>query len=171
MPISAVRFQDSIVVAELSSDLKEGRIVLLTPDGPQLLFNTTHGIKVPGGLAVREGTLWVSDWATGNVLQIAAEGEFLSTPVPVFSDLDHPEGLAVHPDGNLLVVESGAGTLSYLDIEIGMRTVVADNLALGAEASTDLFPPLWIFNGVAVGDSGSIYVTGDVGNVVYTFTR
>jgi hypothetical protein len=29
------------------------------------------------------------------------------------------------------------------------------------------YPPTWIFNGVAVGPSGAIYITGDVTNVLY----
>jgi glucose/arabinose dehydrogenase len=28
-------------------------------------------------------------------------------------------------------------------------------------------PPTWIFNGVAVGPSGAVYVSGDVENVIY----
>ena len=45
-------------------------------------------------------------------------------------------------------------------------TVSADGLELGAEGSKG-YPPSWIFNGVAVGPSGAIYVTGDISNVLY----
>jgi hypothetical protein len=47
-------------------------------------------------------------------------------------------------------------------------TVVADGLALGAEGVPGM-PPTWLFSGVAVGPSGTIYVTSDVDNVVYRF--
>ncbi len=69
-------------------------------------------------------------------------------------------------DGSLLVVESRAGRLSRIDVSTGAVTTMADGLDLGAPASPSM-PPTWVFNGVAVGPSGAIYVTGDKTNVLY----
>ena len=79
-----------------------------------------------------------------------------------------PEGLAVDVDGNLLVVEAGAGRLSRIDLLTGEVSKVVEDLELGAGAIPGLIPT-WIFNGVAVGPSGYIYVTGDISNVLYRF--
>jgi hypothetical protein len=41
-----------------------------------------------------------------------------------------------------------------------------ENLELGGMHLTGI-PPFWIFNGIAVGASGAVYVTGDSANVLY----
>jgi hypothetical protein len=48
--------------------------------------------------------------------------------------------------------------------------VVAEGLPLGMPASPSM-PPTWVFNGIAVGPSGAIYVTTDVRNAVYRITE
>jgi sugar lactone lactonase YvrE len=170
MPICAIRFQDTLIVTELSSDLTEGRVIQLTKENQITLINTNDGLQVPAGIAAIDNKLWIADWATGTIWQIAPDDASLSKPVPVFTGLNHPEGISIDLDGTLLVVESGAGRLARIDLKTKQKTVVAENLALGAETFSEILPPTWIFNGVAVGKSGTIYVTGDVGNVVYRFT-
>lgn len=88
------------------------------------------------------------------VLQIVDNGSIL------------PEGLAVGPDGNLLVVESGTGRLLSIDLAIGDVSTMARDLDIGVKAIPGT-PPTYIFNDVAVSSSGVIYVTGDVSNVLY----
>ena len=66
------------------------------------------------------------------------------------------------------MVESGAGRLSRINLMTGVVRPVAKNLKLGFEAISGM-PPEMYFNGVAVGPSGSIYVTGDLANVLYRF--
>jgi sugar lactone lactonase YvrE len=161
-PLNAIQFQSDIVVAELGT----GSVIQWDPDtnGRVTLADSTDGIFVPAGLAATDGNLWVSDWATGVVWQILSP-HALS---PVATGLAAPEGLAVDQDGSLLVVEAGAGRLSRIDPLTGVVSKVVDGLELGAEAIPGLIPT-WIFNGVAVGPSGYIYVTGDIANVLYRF--
>jgi sugar lactone lactonase YvrE len=85
---------------------------------------------------------------------------------PVAEGLALPEGLALEADGSLLVVETGIGQLSRIDPATGEVTAVAEGLALGAPGPVGM-PPTWIFSGVAVGAEGTIYVTGEIGSVVY----
>jgi sugar lactone lactonase YvrE len=160
VPLNAVKFQGDIVVAELGS----GSVV--RQDGAGVRDTLAAGLAVPAGLAYTEDDLWVADWATGIVWQIVADGVVLTTPVQVAAGLDLPEGLAVDHDGTLLAVESGAGRLSRIDPATGVVTTVKDGLALGAPPPTG-WTPTWNFNGVAVGQDGAIYVTGDIGRVVY----
>ena len=82
--------------------------------------------------------------------------------------LSFPEGLAVDLDGSLLVVESGAGRLSRIDLETGTVSTVVNGLELGLPGVPG-YPPTNGFNGVAVGPSGYMYVTGDIANVLYRF--
>lgn len=159
VPLNAIAFQDGIAVAELGT----GSVV--AGDGTPI----ATGFVVPAGLAATDDDLWVADWAMGIVFQIVDGGTPIS-PIPVASGLALPEGLAVNTDGSLLVVESGAGRLSRIDPSTGEVTTVAEGLAIGAPGPPG-FPPTWTFNGVSVGPSGNIYVTGDTSNVLYRFKQ
>jgi sugar lactone lactonase YvrE len=153
VPLNAIRFQGDLVVAELGSH----SLVRVTPAGRATL---TDALYVPAGLAASGGNLWVSDWGSGMVWQI------LPAMMPIAMGLAGPEGLAVDQDGSLLVVESRAGRLSRINVSTGAVTTVTDGLELGAAGGPSM-PPTWAFNGVAVGPSGAIYVTGDKTNVLY----
>jgi sugar lactone lactonase YvrE len=165
VPINAIRFQDNLIVAELGNEQGAARIVQVGAGGRVSLADSSDGLVVPAGLAAAENNLWVSDWATGKVLQIIADGQQMETPIQVTKDMSFPEGLAVDDKGNLLVIETGARRLSRIEITTGEVSTLAENLDLGLETIPGLMP--YIFNGVAVGPSGAIYVTGDVSNVLY----
>ncbi len=158
-PLNAIRFQGDIVVAEHGSK----SVVRISSREPEKRVTLAKGLGVPVGLAATDGDLWVSDWAAGTVLQIVADGKVLAEPRPIATNLAYPEGLAVDKDGNLLVVETEAGRLSRIDAKTHRVSTVAENLApclLGDH-------PTWIFNGVAVSPSGTIYLASDVANLVY----
>lgn len=166
VPINAIRFQGDLIVVELGFEAGTCRVTRASEEGRVILADSADGIVLPVGLAATDDDLWVSDWATGMVQQIIADGEPLAEPIPVATNLSAPEGLAVAPDGSLLVVETGAGRLSSIDLETGEVSTVAVGLEMGAEGAEG-YPPTWIFNGVAVGPSGAVYVTGDIANVLY----
>jgi sugar lactone lactonase YvrE len=163
VPMNAIAFQGDLVVAELG--MEEGAAqVLRVNDTARMPLIT--GLAVPAGLAATDNDLWVSDWYLGMVMQLVKDGETLAEPIPVATNLSFPEGLAVDTDGNLLVVETGTGSLSKIDLKTGEISTIAKDLEVGAPAIPGL-PPTFIFNGVAVSPSGTIYVTGDKSNVLY----
>jgi sugar lactone lactonase YvrE len=168
-PLNAIRFHGNLIVTELNGTGVAWEVVQFTPpDGPRVTIagaSLGHPIIVPNGLAATDNDLWVSDWATGIVWQLATNG--ISTLTPVATGLDRPEGLAVDIDGKLLVVEAGSNRLSKIDIETGGVTTIVDILGI-----LNIPPPVGIspiigFNGVAVGPSGDIYATGDDTNELY----
>jgi hypothetical protein len=153
VPLNAIGFQGDVAVAQLGTGS-----VARASDGVELAGE----LFVPTGLAADGDTLYVADWATGVVWKYTSPTE----RVPVAGGLAGPEGLALEADGSLLVVEAAIGQLSRIDPVTGDATPLASGLALGAPGTPGL-PPTWLFNGVAVGAEGAIYVTGDVDNVVY----
>ncbi len=158
-PINAVRFRGDIVVAER----KSGSLISIDHEHPAGRRTIASDLAAPAGLACTEDDLWVSDAVLGAVLKVVEGGVVLSPPRPLARDLAGPEGLAVDPHGDLLVVESDAGRLSRIDAVTGEVETVADGFAPCLQSDH----PTWIFNGVAVAADGVIYLTCDAGNTLY----
>lgn len=156
-PVNAIRFGEDLVVAELGT----GSIIRQSPDGSRSAI--AEGLQAPTGLVATDDDLWASDWATGIVWQIVTDGEPSMTEVA--SGLANPEGIAIEEDGSLLVVESGIGRLTRI-LPSGETVTLADGLPLGIPAPAGA-PPAYVVNGVTVGESGSIYLTGDKASVVW----
>jgi len=162
VPLNAIRFDGDLVVAELQT----ASVVRITGPNDADRVTLASGLGVPAGLAARGDDLWVGDAGTGTILQLVQAGEVLSEPRLTATNLRGPEGMVAADGGVLYVVEAGAGRLSRVDVATGRVSTVADGLALGAPGVSGM-PPTWIFNGVALGPSGTVYVTGDVENKIY----
>jgi sugar lactone lactonase YvrE len=158
-PINAIRFGEDIVVAERES----GSLIVIDHGDPERRTAIATELAAPAGLAADGDNLWVSDAVMGAVLKVIESGKVLTPPRPVARELATPEGLAVDADGNLLVVESDAGRLSLIDRETGEVSTVVEGITPCLQSNH----PTWIFNGVAVGPSGAIYVSCDAGNTLY----
>jgi glucose/arabinose dehydrogenase len=118
------------------------------------------------GLAANDENLWVSDRDTGKVWQIITDGEAMVEPRLLAEGLYRPEGMAIAPDGRLLVTETGTGRLLAMDPKTGATSIMAENLGFSPIYPEGMIP--WgMMSGVAVSPSGVIYVTGDEANVVY----
>ena len=151
-PIDAVRVNGDIVV----SDFGQGGLVYASNNAP------IAPLVVASGLATDGEILWAADWATGEIWRL----DFDSEPTVVASGLENPEGLALDHEGRLLVVEAGtANRLSRIDLSTGEVTNLVDGLELFGPGLGS--PPTWGFDGVAVGPSGKIYVSGAGANVIY----
>lgn len=162
MPLNAVRFQGDLVVAELGT----GSVVRAVGADPAQRTTIADGFVKPMGLAANDENLWVSDRDTGKVWQIIADGEAMEEPLLVAQGLYRPEGMALAPDGRLLVTETGTGRLLAMDPKTGATSIMAENLGFSPIYPEGMIP--WgMMSGVAVSPSGVIYVTGDEANVVY----
>ncbi len=164
-PIDVIRFKNDLIV----SDLGLGGVVWAS-DNSMILPIDNATVFAPGGLATDGETVWVADWGTGLVWQIDFEGNIPGTPFPIASDLMNPEGLALDLEGNLLVVETGASRLSKIDLATGEVTTIVEGLEL-SDPGLEGLPPTWGFDGVAVGSTGAIYISGGGANVVYRVTQ
>jgi sugar lactone lactonase YvrE len=166
-PIDAIRLKENIAV----SDLGLGGVVWAS-DHSMILPIDNATVFAPSGLATNGETLWVADWGTGLIWQIGFDGNTPLAPVVLASGLMNPEGLAWDSDGSLVVVESGISQLSRIDLATGEVSKIVDGLKLSAPLiGLPAFPPTWLFDGVAIGQSGDIYVSGGGKNVIYRVSK
>ncbi len=165
VPINAILFQGDLVVSELfTGAVVRSPIAPATPGERSILASD---LLVPAGLAASGDDLWATDTFAGTLVQVIDGSREVIPPRLVASGLAQPEGLAVLPDGDLVVVEAGAGRVSRVDPVSGAVETIAEGLELGTGAPPLVAPPTWHFNGVAVGSNGALYVTGDTANVIY----
>ncbi|MCU0303553.1 MAG: hypothetical protein MUC56_05810 [Thermoanaerobaculales bacterium] len=165
-PMNAVAFAGDLVVVDLGLGPGEARVVRVGSGGTTVLADASDQLFAPLGLAATDDDLWVGDWATGMIWQLVADGVELAAPAPVAQGLSGPEGLAVDRDGSLLVVEGTAGRVVRVRPETGSVTPLVSGLALSMQGA-GMLPPFGVLNGIAIGPSGSIYVAGDLGPLVY----
>ncbi len=166
-PLAAAWVGDDILVAQLGTSPGAGSVVRIPGADPTARDTLATGLAVPAGLAATAaGDVWVSEWTSGRVLKLATAGDPGWTPLPVAIGLERPEGIALAPDGSLLIVEAGAGRLSRLRVGSEQAEPLAEGLEIGLPAP-EAWPPVWISSGVAAASDGTIFVTGDRGNLIY----
>ena len=160
-PIHALMMDDgSIIVTEAGS----GSLVMVTDQEGKERTVVAKDLIVPTYLAPAgpEG-VYVTEAMAGNVSRIdLTTGE----KKVVASGLMMPEGISVFPDGKLAVVETGTRQLLKIDPASGVIVPLVINLQVGLPTYPGGLPP-YLITGVAVSDSGTIYVTGDLENVLY----
>lgn len=159
VPLNAIRFQGDLVVAELGTGS-----VAREDAGTRSVI--ASGLVVPAGLAATDDDLWVADWATGIVWQIVADGAVLTAPRFIAAGLVGPEGMAVDRDGALLVAEVGKDRLVRIDPATGAIRTVVEGLGLGVQISAGGVPT-GALTSVAVDETGTIFVSADLANVIY----
>ena len=132
----------------------------LSATGSEIVFE----VNSPTGLAATGTEVYVASLADGTILERAADGALLDAPAVVAEALDTPDGLAVLPNGELVVVETGSGDVTRVDLFTGDTTTLAESIS-PAYALTELYPA-FIPSSVAAAPSGNISVTSPAdGNV------
>ncbi|MGD9880044.1 MAG: SMP-30/gluconolactonase/LRE family protein [Reyranella sp.] len=162
-PVDALEAVDgTLYVAELAS----ANLVKVSPDG-KTRSTVVKELRGPAAMAQGPGNLiYVTEIAAGAVTEID-----VATGVRrvVADGLAGPEGIDMGPDGRLYVAEVGQKRVVAIDRATGAKTVIASNLDIGLPPYPG-GPPALIPTGVAVGRSGTVYVSSDIRNALYKLT-
>jgi sugar lactone lactonase YvrE len=162
-PVDALEMADgTIYVAELAS----ANLVKVSADG-KTRSTVVKELRSPVALAQGPGNLiYVTEIAAGAVSQI----DVVTGARKVVADgLAGPEGIDIGPDGLLYVAEVGQKRVVAIDPATGTKTVIASNLDIGL-APYPGGPPALVPTGVAVGRTGTVYVSSDIRNALYKLT-
>ena len=84
--------------------------------------------------------------------------------------LKMPEGIALAPDGRLIVAEVGAKPIVEIDPDTGNVSEIAGNLPIGLVGAPGGLPTN-IPTGVGVGASGTIYFSSNIENAIYKVAK
>lgn len=110
-----------------------------------------------------DNVVYITETAGGRVVQVDIASGARKT---VSEGLVAPEGIDLGPDGRLYVAEVGHRRVVAIDRASGERTIIATNLDIGLPTYKD-GPPALVTTGVAVGKSGTVYVSSDIRNAIY----
>lgn len=163
-PHDAIRLGDgSILVNELGSK----SLLRVSGEHGKDRNVLIGGLEGPVGMvAGSKDTVYVTEAFAGQVSRIETNGE----KSVVAKDLKMPEGIAVTPDGMLVVAEVGAKRIIQIDPVKGTVTEIAANLPIGLAGAPGGLPTN-IPTGVGVGASGTIYFSSDIENAIYKITK
>jgi sugar lactone lactonase YvrE len=163
-PHDAIRLGDgSILVNELGSK----SLLRVSGEHGKDRDVVIGGLEGPVGMvAGSKDTVYVTEAFAGQVSRIETNGE----KTVVAKDLKMPEGIALAPDGMLVVAEVGAKRIIQIDPVKGTVTEIAANLPIGLAGAPGGLPTN-IPTGVGVGASGVIYFSSDIENAIYKITK
>lgn len=134
-----------------------------------------------GVVALEDGTIFVADFGSGEILRLApgqqpdrtvlASG--LQGPTGLARGLAQPEGIAMLAGGDIAVAEVGARRLTRVAFakgrDEGRSRPIASDLPIG-QMFTRAPAPVYLPTGVAAGDDGTIYLVCDVDDTILKFT-
>ena len=163
-PHDAVKLGDgSILVNELGSK----SLVRASGEHGKDRTVVIGGLEGPVGLVAGSGgAVYLTEAFAGQVSKVEANGE----KSVIAKDLKGPEGIALAPDGKLIVAEVGAKRIVQIDPANGAVTEIAGNLPIGLPAAPGGLPSN-IPTGVGVGATGVIYFSSDIENAIYKMVR
>ena len=163
-PHDAVRLGDgSLLVNELGT----GSLLRVGGEHGAERTPILGGLAGPVGLvAASNDAVYLTEAFSGQVSRVGSNGE----KTVIAHDLKMPEGIALAPNGKLVVAEVGARRIVEIDPASGAVTEIAGNLPIGLAGAPGGLPTN-IPTGVGVGASGTIYFSSDMENAIYKVVK
>jgi outer membrane protein assembly factor BamB len=161
-PHDAIRLGDgSFLVNEL------GTKSLVRVTGDHVRTPIIGNIEGPVGMvAASNSAVYITEAFSGQVSKIETNGY----RTVIAGGLKMPEGIALMPDGKIVVAEVGARRIIQIDPQTGGVTEIAANLPIGLAGAPGGLPTN-IPTGIGVGASGTIYFSSDIENAIYKVVK
>jgi outer membrane protein assembly factor BamB len=163
-PHDAIRLVgDSFLVNEL------GTKSLVRVDGEHGEVRTPliGGLEGPVGMVgISSSAAYITEAFSGQVSKVETNGY----KTVIASGLKMPEGIALMPDGKIVVAEVGARRIIQIDPQNGSVTEIAGNLPIGLAGAPGGLPTN-IPTGIGVGAAGTIYFSSDIENAIYKMVK
>jgi streptogramin lyase len=163
-PHDAVRLGDgSFLITELGT----GSLLRVSGEHGADRMPILGGLAGPVGLvAASKDEVYLTEAFSGQVSKVESTGE----RTIIAHDLKMPEGIALAPNGRLIVAEVGAKRIVEIDPATGDVTEIAGNLPIGLAGVPGGLPSN-IPTGVGVGATGTIYFSSDIENAIYKVVK
>lgn len=160
-PLGMLMLDDqSILVAEAGTN----SIVRVLDKAGKKRETVATDLALPVYLApAGEGAVYVTEFLAGRITRIDIKTGEKQT---ITDKLRKPKGIAVKPDGTVLVVNVGTQELLQVDPQTGAISPLVEHLPVGLFVPKG-FMPAFTLSGVAVSEAGNIYLTSDIDNVIY----
>jgi sugar lactone lactonase YvrE len=163
-PHDAVRLADG---SFLVNELGIGSLVRVSGEHGADRSTILGGLAGPVGLvAASKDEVYLTEAFSGQVSKVESNGE----KTVIAGDLKMPEGIALAPNGRLIVAEVGAKRIIEIDPATGTVTEIAGNLPIGLAGAPGGLPTN-IPTGVGVGVTGTIYFSSDIENAIYKVVK
>ena len=155
--------------------LKDGSLIVLESNSKKVLHvsrdgeRTTiaDGFTFPAGLTMTDDNIaFVTDATEGTVSSIDIRTGKVDT---ISREFKMPEGIAILPNGNLAVVDSSTKAVYELDLVSRETNLILTDADIGL-AVLPPQPDAWIFNGIASGSDGTLYLPSDVNTSLIALT-
>jgi len=149
----------------LAAEGGTGNIVRVTDKEGKERTVVATGLDNPTFIAeAGSDAVYVTEYLAGRVTRVDLKTGDKNV---ICTGLLGPKGIAVKPDGKILVVDAGSRQLLEIDPASGISKPLVVNLAVGQPGVVKGGHPAYGFTGVAVSKSGSIYITSDLENTIY----
>jgi sugar lactone lactonase YvrE len=163
-PHDAIRLGDG---SYLVNELGTKSLVRVNGASNEIRTPIVGGLEGPVGMvAASRSAVYITEAFSGQVQKIETNG----IRAVIAKDLKMPEGIALMPDGKIIVAEVGARRIIQIDPADGAVTEIAGNLPIGLPGAPGGLPTN-IPTGVGVGASGTIYFSSDIENAIYKITK
>ncbi|TNE36534.1 MAG: hypothetical protein EP347_10750 [Alphaproteobacteria bacterium] len=159
-PTGVLELQDgSVLVAEVGS----GQLIRVSGENGETREVVAAELEGITDIArFKENKVVVTTYVPGDVVVVdLTTGE----KITIASGLSGPEGIAVEPGHNILVVEVGKRRLIRINPLSDQITEVVGDLPIGLPGYP-LAPPSYIMSGVTVSPEGEIFLASDIDNSI-----
>jgi streptogramin lyase len=163
-PHDAIRLGDG---SYLVNELGTKSLVRVNGEHGEVRTPIIGGLEGPVGMvAASNSAVYITEAFSGQVSKAETNGY----RTVIAKDLKMPEGIALMPDGKIVVAEVGAKRIIQIDPANGNVTEIAGNLPIGLAGAPGGLPTN-IPTGIGVGASGTIYFSSDIENAIYKVVK